>query len=237
MNDWAGRVAADWPALHVEQRGGWRLGYSEGVTKRANSAFALEPGARAEVPEEFYPARGLAPCVQVWRGGEALDAELAGRGYRVVDPSLVMERELGERPPAGEDVAVAAGRGRAWREVRAEPDASGRAAEVTGRIMDRAAMGYAVHGSGLARGCAALNGEWVGVYAMFTRPEARGTGLGAAVLDALLRWGHDKGARRGYLLVTEDNAAARALYRRAGFGAVSGYHYRVLDSPGPRSGG
>ena len=48
-------------------------------------------------------------------------------------------------------------------------------------------------------------------------PHARGRGVGRALLDAAEA--HARAAGRGYisLMVTEDNAPARALYDRAGF--------------------
>jgi GNAT superfamily N-acetyltransferase len=53
---------------------------------------------------------------------------------------------------------------------------------------------------------------------MATMPEARGRGAGAAVLNALLDHARSHGARGAWASV---RVAARTLYERAGFVAVS----------------
>jgi ribosomal protein S18 acetylase RimI-like enzyme len=58
-------------------------------------------------------------------------------------------------------------------------------------------------------------------------PEARGQGLGGALLAAALGWGRALGRPRASLTVREDRAAALALYERSGFRQVSaGMHWR-----------
>ena len=60
-----------------------------------------------------------------------------------------------------------------------------------------------------------------------TAPEARGQGLGRALLSAALAWGRVLGRPRASLTVREDRAPALALYVRSGFRQVSaGVHWR-----------
>jgi ribosomal protein S18 acetylase RimI-like enzyme len=80
-------------------------------------------------------------------------------------------------------------------------------------------------GCGVGRGV--VHGEWVSIWCMATTPPARRQGVAGRVLRALLAWGARSGASRAYLVVTERNAAARALYEGAGFAATGHYHYRV----------
>lgn len=61
------------------------------------------------------------------------------------------------------------------------------------------------------------DGSMVHVYAMWVAPEARGRGVGRALLDAAEAWGRDRGAGRGYLAVTAGNDAAERLYEHAGY--------------------
>lgn len=61
------------------------------------------------------------------------------------------------------------------------------------------------------------DGTTVHIYAMWVAPEARGRGVGKALLEAIEAWGRDRGSRRGYLAVTAGNAAAEGLYRGAGY--------------------
>ena len=94
---------------------------------------------------------------------------------------------------------------------------------VTARIGDRAS------------GVAAYADDWVGFRSIEVSPEHRRQGLGAAVMDALLEWGAERGATTAYLQVLGDNAPALALY--AGLGFVTHHAYRYLAPPGaqPRS--
>jgi GNAT superfamily N-acetyltransferase len=59
--------------------------------------------------------------------------------------------------------------------------------------------------------------EVVEVIGMFVRPQARGRGVGAAVIDAVAGWARQQGAGIVHLWVTETNKHARLLYERCGF--------------------
>ena len=52
---------------------------------------------------------------------------------------------------------------------------------------------------------------------LFVREEARGTGLGRALLDATIELARERGARRVELDANDQNDAAQALYRSVGF--------------------
>jgi len=58
------------------------------------------------------------------------------------------------------------------------------------------------------------------VLTLAVAPECRRQGLGAALLAEFLYTAAHRGAERAFLEVAEDNAAARALYARAGFRPV-----------------
>ncbi len=79
-----------------------------------------------------------------------------------------------------------------------------------------------------AEGAAAADGLAVGalddddpalahLYSMWVAARARGAGTGSALVDAVVAWATERGARRIETSVTEGNAAAAALYAAAGF--------------------
>ncbi|QVJ02338.1 GNAT family N-acetyltransferase [Nocardiopsis eucommiae] len=228
MHTWAERVSRDWPAFRTESRAGWRFGLAEGFTKRANCALVEDPGAEVAEVTRFYREHGLRPCVQVWPGEEAVDARLAEHGYERVEPTLVLARELPERPEAPGRTRVSSAPTPRWTELFAETGVSPEWAEGVVRILGQVTTAYGVHEEGIGRGCAVLDGESVAICSMVTAREARGRGVAGAILADLLAWAHDRGARRAYLCVVADNEAALRLYRRAGFEEVSRYHNRVL---------
>lgn len=226
MHDWAARIARDWPAFHVEERSGWRFGFADGITKRANCALVLEPGADVAEVTAYYTERGVRPCVQVWPGEEGVDERLAEHGYAVVEPTLVLARDLTERPKTDGTSQITASPVPKW-SAMAETGA-------VERILGRVDAAYGVVPEGRGRGAAVLDGKSVGIYAMFTAPEVRGRGVATALLADLLCWAYDRGARSAYLCVVADNAPALRLYERAGFTRVSRYHSRVLhEGDGP----
>jgi GNAT superfamily N-acetyltransferase len=62
--------------------------------------------------------------------------------------------------------------------------------------------------------------ETAHVYQMWVAPEARGAGCGTMLLQAILDWARDAGARTVLLHVTRGNDAAARVYSRAGFAPV-----------------
>jgi ribosomal protein S18 acetylase RimI-like enzyme len=57
----------------------------------------------------------------------------------------------------------------------------------------------------------------VGLISMWVAPEARGRGVGDALVEAVTRWAADEGAEVVALSVRVHNDHAVALYRRCGF--------------------
>jgi N-acetylglutamate synthase len=233
--------ARAWPAPECDQWDGWELRYGYGVTKRANSVLPrrapADLDAAVAAAERFYGGRGLPACFQLGGSSEpaGLDAALAGRGYRHVDPTLLMTApvagvlalpagpplEIGEAPP-DEWVAL-------WQRVdgRYPPDLLPRAVEIMTGVPAGYGLLRAGDGAAAAVGRAVVLGEWVGVYAMAVDERWRGRGYGRAVLRGLARWAAGRGVRRAFLVVIEANSAARRLYSGAGFTAAGRYHYRV----------
>ncbi|RKS04776.1 acetyltransferase (GNAT) family protein [Nocardiopsis sp. Huas11] len=235
MREWSERIAGDWPPAEVETAQGWRLGYGGGVTFRANSAYALDPGAPGPLAavERFFHARGAPAAVQIWPGMDDLDADLADRGFTAHRAALVMVRDIGGARAPREGFEVLARPDARWCGLWPQETADPRVVEGQHRIMDRVpVMGYAVDTAGNARGCGALGEGWVGLYNMLTAASARGRGLAGGIIDSLLVWGRDKGAHSAYLLVVRDNVPALRAYERAGFAEVARYHYRVGPAPG-----
>ncbi|GAA4567577.1 GNAT family N-acetyltransferase [Planotetraspora kaengkrachanensis] len=229
-----------WPAPHRVDADGWIYRHAGGVTKRANSVLPL--GERRDLSravdeaEGFYAGLGL-PCV-FSVGAEAppdLDPELARRGYRRADPTVVMTAPLAEwggEVPSGTEVRDSPSEpwlSTWWRVDGGRHPDGGRvpAREWAERILGGVAAGYASAGAGTAVGRGVPQGDWLGIYCMAVDPGARRRGLGTSVLRTLLTWGRDRGASRAYLVVTMANAGARALYESEGFGVAGNYHYRI----------
>jgi ribosomal protein S18 acetylase RimI-like enzyme len=77
----------------------------------------------------------------------------------------------------------------------------------------------------VAAGTASLSHGWGSIHGMRTVVQHRGRGLAARILVGLAGHLHTQGLSRVFLQVEEGNAAALALYRRAGFSTAWRYHY------------
>jgi ribosomal protein S18 acetylase RimI-like enzyme len=64
--------------------------------------------------------------------------------------------------------------------------------------------------------CAPFDGTYE-LISMWVAPEARGGGVGDALIEASCRWAHEQGAGELRLDVKEDNVSAIRLYVRHGF--------------------
>lgn len=70
---------------------------------------------------------------------------------------------------------------------------------------------------GQASGTAADEDRRVELISMWVAPEARGTGVACALVDAVADWAHGAGATAVRLSVRRANEHAIRLYRRTGF--------------------
>jgi GNAT superfamily N-acetyltransferase len=82
---------------------------------------------------------------------------------------------------------------------------------------------------GAARGASHERSDVRELMSMWVDPAVRGRELGAQLIDSVARWAEEAGADVLVLDVVEDNAAAIAVYERAGFVRVMGEAY------GPRA--
>jgi N-acetylglutamate synthase len=232
---------------------GWLLRAAGGFTGRANSALAAgDPGmpladAIAEVGR-WYAARGLPAMVAVPYPTGAphtspLDGFLAGRGWPVRSgAATVMTAAPHAVADATADAAAAV-----RVDLDAEPDEQWLALyryrgqplpPIARRLLlsapwQRFASAREA-GRTIAVGRVAVADGWAGLTAVEVDPGHRRRGLGRAITGALAAAAVQRGAGGLYLQVENDNAAARALYRQAGFADHHGYHYRV--APGSPAG-
>jgi GNAT superfamily N-acetyltransferase len=226
-----------WRAPVVEELGGWRLRFANGLTGRANSVWtAVDDGAlpldeKIERAEAFYRARDAPPRFQLTAASVPADLEqrLDERGYEQPDAAVSVEvAALDDAAPAAA-VELAEELDDAWLELWAgsrEFDDLETARALLIGSPGRTAFAR-VGDVAIGRG-AAVDG-WLGVTSMVTVPAARRRGHAAAILRTLTAWARMHGCTHALLQVDSTNAPARALYRRAGF--VPSHEYRYIVAP------
>lgn len=236
-------MANAWPPVAVERHDGWRFRWSNGVTRRANSALAVggdDVAALLAHAESFYEARGAPPLLQVTTASAppTLARYLEAGGYRptartfvarAVTSDVVSRTDAGSHDVESEDSptdewfdaywSVESTRGRSdadratCREVLLAPSLPTVFA-LARDDSDVVGVGQVV----IERG-------WGGVQCMATRTANRRRGVARAVLHALAKAAFQQGARDMYLAVMADNAAGQELYERSGFHRVHEYSY------------
>lgn len=237
------RVAARaWQPEQTEPLGGWRLRWTDGFSRRANSALPLgDPGmpldtALARV-RAWYEERGLPAYVQTETETEdeepRLTEALTRLGWR---PEQDTEVWTGALAPLGDlDVDTAAVRtGRtcddAW--LSRYHRTGGAAEPHMVRLLHRGPSVWfatvpAAEGDAppTAVGRCVVDGRWAGFMAVEVDPAQRRRGLARAVMAALARRALDEGASAAWLQVEDGNTAARALYTALGFTRHHAYRY------------
>jgi GNAT superfamily N-acetyltransferase len=227
------------PSLKQAILDGWLLRFSNGVSRRANSANPLRAGfARPEAVieqiEALYRGQDQPTIFRVPSFVAAIDEPLAARGYRsegetcvlygamdgvaaAVDPAVELSPQPGNEWLSA--MAILQGHTDAQRRVyRDIVQAIALPAAFAGLRIDGhlAALAYGTVGDGLL--C---------YESVVTDPDRRRQGLAWRIIASLAAWGREQGARGVCLQVEASNAPARALYDRFGLTTeLYRYHYR-----------
>jgi len=224
---------------------GWLLRFSPGKAKRARCVNAVAPGRlpareKLALAEAVFAQAGLPLIVRItpFTLPSGLDDLLGSLGLERFDDTRVMVLDLDRfAPPAAgaagttvqplgleafaQLVGTMRGSPLSQRQAHAE--------RLANAPVPFSAFELKRDGVSLACGQFAMEADLVGLYDVFTAPEARGQGLATQVCAHLLAAAAARGARHAYLQVEGDNAPARAVYHRLGFRDAYRYHYRARD--------
>lgn len=256
-------LIAGWRPLQRLDVGGFALLRSRGITRRANSAVAVDaPTAEDALLDAVTKVEGLSamtgetPCFRVLdiHGPAQLDTLLEARGYEIVGASELLELPLGRALRAAPHPSAEISTGtleEGWFESAwslAPRDGENARQTLHDILAGTPAVQVQLRAPGadgqspgqtVAVGRAALveaGKESAAVLNMIAvHPEHRRRGLGRAVSETLLAIAAVQGASRALLEVERDNTGAAALYRGLGFAHLGEYHYRVGAAPGDRA--
>lgn len=235
---------AGWPALESRDVAGWRLRFSSGYTKRANSINALVPDAAIDdgVLSELERAYREREQPAIWRlsplAPPTIDGLLAARGYRTIERSLVQVAPLTPAfAAAAPEVVIHAAPTEAWIEAFAahspvRPEHRAAMQRMLAAISPPAGFAFVEEaGRPMAMAIGVVQGDHMGLFDVLVMPHARRRGLARRVTESLYAWAWRRGARQAYLQVVATNAAAMPLYAAQGFRTIYDYAYRIPPPP------
>ena len=221
-------MEATWPPAGTRGHGPFTLRDGAGGGKRVSAASVADEWGEADIAAlEDLMAE---PLMLVRAGEDRLDAALAARGWRLVDPVVAYAAPVAALraalPPLSafphwpplqiaREIWGEGGIGPA--RVAVMDRVVGEKVAVLSRLGDRPA--------GVA--FVARHGAEAMLHALEVRSALRRQGVGETLLRAAANWAAETGAARLSLVVTAQNTAARALYTRLGMQAVGQYHYRT----------
>jgi GNAT superfamily N-acetyltransferase len=225
------------PPREVVALDGWLLGLDEGTVGRAHSAVPTrhERIDAASVDEivRRYAAHGRPAVFRLPRlpAFDAVRARLLETGYSARQPTLTLVSRCEDvaAMPATARVELAGEPGEGWASVFLgegfDPVDGACRLGLLRRAHAGVFAGVRVEGRLVAVGFGCVAHGWCGVHGMRTAPRSRGRGYAASILSALGQEAARRGAAPAFLQVEQANAAAQALYRRAGFAAAWCYDY------------
>ncbi len=227
---------------------GWLLRLSPGKARRARCVNALA-GGRLPLADKLalaglaFAEAGLPLLIRITRFTQPadLDGQLAALRWTVLDPTRVMvlsALQAQPPPPLPPDLSLEPLQAEAFAQtvgaLRESPPSERAAHAHRLRHSPVPYCGYVLRDRNtaqvLACGQFAREGHLVGLYDVFTHPQARGRGLARALCERLLSVSASEGGKQAYLQVAADNDAAMRIYQRLGF--VDGYAYHYRQPPG-----
>lgn len=222
---------------HADPLGEWLLRFGGGFTGRANSCLAIgDPGldlaAAAQAIVAFAETHQIKPLAQVIEGSAEHEA-LAGLGWQPHSPTSVLVLRLVDLlgdAAAESAVQIESSASEAWLDAYDQSRPNQIERTIVRRILTGngpaafAAIWRDEEIVAIGKGHVADN--WLGVAALWTRPDSRRQGFMSTILRALGLWGAELGARSVYLQVEADNGTAQHAY--AGLGFTQHHRYLYL---------
>ena len=228
-------INTTWPARTTRQEAGWEIRDGAGGGKRVSAVTS----AQTELPDiDWVEARlseqGQEHLFMIRDGDEILDAALAARDYKIIDPvTLYLCETTPLRPaslPRAQSYCI-------WeplhimREIWATGDIREKRIALMHRVQTPKTALLARSGDSPAGvGFLALDGEIAMLHAVEVLPEFRRTGVAKKLMAQAAKWAEGHGAKYMALMTTRDNQAANRLYSSLGMRPVGHYHYRIKDT-------
>lgn len=227
-------IEATWPAASVSELGPFTIRDGQGGGKRVSAATCNGPYSTDAIKaaEDAMRILGQTPMFQIREGDEALDADLAKRGYDIIDPVTMYAADVQdiatELPPRTAAI-------QAWEplHIMREIWLAGGIGPERVDVMMRASFpktGFVSRWQDKPAGAsfAAIHDGIAMVHAIEIVPFQRRLGVARWLMRRAAYWTIANGGHTLAVICTTENTGANALYASLGMTVVGQYHYRIL---------
>ena len=229
-----------WPALEESELNGVVFRFSNGYTKRANSANLLQEqvsgfDSLVRQYEQYFQDKNL-PCIfriTSFSANKKFDSYLEEMGYRYIDRSLVLERSIANAK--FEAVQFSDITSREWmvsfcKISELNVDEHVTHLEMIDRIEDKTLLAVLVEdGVEVSCGLGVISNGLFGLFDIATHKSARHRGHATKLIEGMLHWAVENGASSAYLQVVASNKPAIKLYEKMQYRLGYEYWYRIHD--------
>jgi N-acetylglutamate synthase len=226
-----------WPALREVLLDGWLLRFSNGLTRRANSANPLRPVAHTDIAacEALYRRLGLPTIFRVLTLIDpSVEERLAAAGYTSEGESCVLYGPIGEiETTLDPEVGLSSQATPEWFAAMAalQQHTQEQAATYRGLVgqvaIPIAFAALSADGEVVALAYGAIHNRLLCYESVITDSRQRRHGYGRRIVAALAAWAKESGAHGACLEVEAGNLPARRLYDAIGLKReLYRYHYR-----------
>lgn len=232
------------PAIQTNVYDGWILRFADGYTKRANSInpiyFSNEDlNKKIENTEQMYRKRNLKVIYKMTQqvSPENLDRTLEQNGYFFDSLTSVQVLSLKELEVEIKHNAIVYNNLQDdWFIKFCNLNNVDEKDQKTLKLMLRniiAKTSYFLlsdeNNEILGCGMCVLESEYIGLFDIVTTEKYRNRGYGNKLIQNILQWGKDNGAKYAYLQVMLNNAPALKLYSKLGFKEIYRFWYRIKE--------
>lgn len=224
-------IDATWPAARLIQQGAVTLREGKGGGKRVSAATVQRPLSAAELAsvEGAMADIGQSPLFMIREGEQGFDQILSDKGYKVVDPVVVLTTEI----TALTDIPVPRlAAFTIWeplaimREIWCQGGIGPARIDVMHRTVCKTAVFARQKQKPAGTGFVAVDGNIAMVHAVEVLPAMRRQGVAGWIMRKAAFWAQEQGADTMVVLCTKANTAALGLYSALGFEPATEYHYR-----------
>jgi ribosomal protein S18 acetylase RimI-like enzyme len=230
-----------WPSSRTILYDGWIVRLSSGITKRANSinplySSVIEMNKKISYCEHLYKKHNLPTVYKLTPSNISakLDVLLDNSGYEVIDKTSFQILDITDTKRCRYDnIYISQTFSDNWLKdfirlgKKNMKDYDGHKTIIT--AID-SIVGYVtleVDSETIGCAIAVLEGDYLGIFDLVISKQHRGEGYGTNMIETILGWGENSGAKEAYLQVTTENKAALKLYSKIGFREIYQYWYRA----------